>query len=144
MSIFYPRKVPSVESKGLSSYGEESVSTLLAHYGTERPAEVLQSEEKTKEAIVSSDISTESKTFCQVYGQEAYRQHEDAVKGLFANEMFKSMFPNLSKLAAISLSIPVATASVERNFSQMKLIKTRLRSILKDSSLSGIVDSYMA
>ena len=43
---------------------------------------------------------------------------------------------NLSKLAAITLSIPVATASVEKTFSQMKLIKTRLRSTLKDSSLS--------
>ena len=66
LSIF-DRKVPSVESKDLSSYGEDYVSTtLLAHYGTERPAETLQGEETTKEAIISNDIST-------VYGQEAYR-----------------------------------------------------------------------
>ena len=35
-------------------------------------------------------------------------------------ELLKTMFP---KLSTICLSIPVATASVER-FSQMKLIKT--------------------
>ena len=39
----------------------------------------------------------------------------------------------------ISLYIPVATASVERSFSQMKLIKTRLRSCLRESSLLVIV-----
>ena len=49
------------------------------------------------------------------------------------------MFPNLNTLATISLSIPVATAFVERIFSQMKLIKTRLRSSLSDSSLSCLM-----
>ena len=63
------------------------------------------------------------------------------LKDLVANKMLKTMFPNLSKLAAISLSIPVVTASVERTFSQMRLIKTRLRSRLKgkDSSLSYLM-----
>ena len=53
--------------------------------------------------------------------------------------MLKSMFPNLNTLAMISLSIPVATASVERSFSEMKLIKTRLRSSLSDTSLSHLM-----
>ena len=37
-----------------------------------------------------------------------------------------SNFPSLNTLANICLTIPVATASVERSFSQMKIIKTRL------------------
>ena len=39
------------------------------------------------------------------------------------------LFPNISTLANICLSIPVSTASVERSFSQMKLhvVKTRIR-----------------
>ena len=53
--------------------------------------------------------------------------------------MMKTMFLNLSTLATISLSIPVATASVERSFSQMKLIKTRLQSRLCDTSLSHLM-----
>ena len=56
-----------------------------------------------------------------------------------ANEMLATMFPNLHTLAKICLCIPVATASVERSFSQMKLIKTRLRSSLKDTSLSHLM-----
>ena len=58
------------------------------------------------------------------------------LKDLASNEMMKTMFPNLSTL---SLSIPVATASVERSFSQTKLIKTRLRSRLCDTSLSHLM-----
>ena len=49
------------------------------------------------------------------------------------------MFPNLKTLATISLSVPIATASVERSFSQMKLIKIRLRNRLSDTSLSHLM-----
>ena len=57
------------------------------------------------------------------------------LKELVTNDMLTAMFPNLSTLGNICLSIPVSTASVERSFSQMKLLKTRLRNCLSDSSL---------
>ena len=61
------------------------------------------------------------------------------LKELASNDKIKTLFPNLSKIGAICLSIPVTTASVERSFSQMKLIKTRLRSSLNDKSLSNLM-----
>ena len=61
------------------------------------------------------------------------------LKELASNETFKTLFPNLNKTGAICLSIPVTTASAERNFSQMKLIKTHLRSSLNDKSLSNLM-----
>ena len=61
------------------------------------------------------------------------------LKELASNDMIKTLFSNLSKIGAICLSIPVTTASVERSFSQMKLIKTRLRSSLNDKSLSNLM-----
>ena len=54
---------------------------------------------------------------------------------MVTNDMLTAMFPNLSTLSNICLTIPVSTASVERSFSQMKLLKTRLRNRLSDSSL---------
>ena len=57
------------------------------------------------------------------------------LKELVTNDMLTAMSPNLSTLGNICLSIPVSTASVERSFSQMKLLKTRLRNRLSDSSL---------
>ena len=56
---------------------------------------------------------------------------------MVSNDILTTMFPNLH--TTISLSIPVATASVERSFSQMKLIKMRLHSSLKDTSLSHLM-----
>ena len=55
------------------------------------------------------------------------------------NETLISMFPNLNTLASIRLTIPIGTASVERSFSQMKMIKTRLRSHLGEKSLSHLM-----
>ena len=60
------------------------------------------------------------------------------LKELAYNNMLKTLFSNLSKIGAICLSIPVTTASVERSFTQMKLIKTHLRSSLNDKSLSNL------
>ena len=42
-------------------------------------------------------------------------------------------------MASIRLTIPIGTASVERSFSQMKMIKTRLRSRLGEKSLSHLM-----
>ena len=37
------------------------------------------------------------------------------------------------------MALPIGTASVERSFSQVKLIKTRLRSRLSDSNLEHLM-----
>ncbi len=42
-------------------------------------------------------------------------------------------------LMNILLAIPVSTATVERSFSQMKLVKNRLRSRLSDVSLAQLM-----
>ena len=71
-------------------------------------------------AIVSSDLSMQ-------------------LKELLTNDMLISLFPNLHKLATICLSIPISTASVEQSFSDMKLIKNRLRNRLTELSLSNLM-----
>ena len=53
--------------------------------------------------------------------------------------MLVQMFPQLSDLAKVCLSIPVGTASVERSFSQMKMIKTRLRNRLGEQNLAHLM-----
>ena len=61
------------------------------------------------------------------------------LKELATNSMLVEMFPHLSDLAKVSLSIPVGTASVERSFSRMKMIKTRLRNRLGEQNLSHLM-----
>ena len=53
--------------------------------------------------------------------------------------MMQTMFPNLSTLANVCLTIPVGTASVERSFSHMKMVKSRLRNQLGEADLSYLM-----
>jgi hypothetical protein len=51
-------------------------------------------------------------------------------------------FPNLVKLIQIALTIPVTSASCERTFSAMKLIKTFLRNKTGDDRLSDLTTLF--
>ena len=63
-----------------------------------------------------------------------------ALNYLVTTEMLKTMFPNLNTLANICVTIPVGTASVERSFSHMKMIKIGLRNKFGEKNLSYILD----
>ena len=53
--------------------------------------------------------------------------------------MLKTMFRSLNTLANVCHSIPVGTVSVEWSFLQMKMIKTRLRNCIGETSLSYLM-----
>ena len=98
--------------------------------------------QQTGKAVVTSNITTEWKTYRQLLVNKSEDNMKLQLKEFASNDMLKTLFPNLSKLATISLSICVVTASVERSFSQMKLIKTHLRSILNDKNLLSTENCY--
>ena len=64
LGIFDLKKLPA-DPESLPSYEDESITTLLKHYRTERSAKTIEDEETVKEAMVSSDITTEWKTYHQ-------------------------------------------------------------------------------
>ena len=92
-----------------------------------------------KAAMISTEICTEWKTFRQLLVKQPQDTTASQLKELVSNDMLKAMSLNLNKIASIGLTIPVSTASVERSFSQMKTIKTRLRNSLSDCSLSDLM-----
>ena len=51
------------------------------------------------------------------------------------------LFPALAKLYGIVCVLPVGSATVERSFSHMKIIKTRLRSCLGDDTMEWLMIS---
>ena len=77
--------------------------------------------------------SAQWKMYCQQPKDDISMQ----LKELLTNDMLIALFPNLQKLATICLSIPISTASAERSFSDIKLIKNRLRNRLTELSLSN-------
>ena len=56
----------------------------------------------------------------------------------------ESKYPNLMKFVGILAWLPFSNASVERIFSQLKLVKTDHRSNLKSTSLTSLLQSKMA
>ena len=98
-------------SDELSCYGETSINILLKHYGSERSAETLQGEMTVRDAIISPDIRTEWKTFCQFMAMQDKSDMKSQLKEMWWTEMLKPMFPNLNTLAAVALSIPISAAS---------------------------------
>ena len=125
LSIFDPRKATTADLSDLSRYGEEATSTLLAHYGVEKPTDTMLGKPTIREAVITSDVTTEWKMYHQLILNKPKSNMG----------MLKTMFPNLT----ICLSISVATASVERNFSQLELIKTHLRGSLNEKRLSCLM-----
>jgi len=51
----------------------------------------------------------------------------------------KDVFPNIYIALTIILTLPVSSASPERAFSKLKLIKNRLRSTLSEDKLEGLI-----
>ena len=47
------------------------------------------------------------------------------------------MYPLIDRLVRLILTLPVSTATSERAFSKMKLVKTRLRSTMSDDFLKS-------
>ncbi len=52
---------------------------------------------------------------------------------------YTELFPTVLKLLNIILFLPVGTATAERSFSQMKLIKNHLRSRISDINLGRLL-----
>ena len=139
LSIFDPKKVPNPTSPNMPSYGEESIETLIKHYATDLPAETLEGKMFTKEAIISNDLRAEWKTYRHLLLTQPKDNLKLQLKELLTNDTLKGLLPDLHILASICLSIPVSTASVERSFSEMKLIKNRLRNRMSEHSLSNLM-----
>ena len=83
--------------------------------------------------------SIQCRAKCRPQASKRNYNTKTQLKELTSHEMLVTMFPNLSALANICMSLPVSTASVERSFSQMKMIITRLRNRIGESSLNHLM-----
>ena len=134
-SIFNPAHLPCASDPDFCAYGRKEIQLLANFYGKEveiTSTPILQADElvsewpvfpkallKEKETLMSTKNlkKAPSRGFCN-YG--FFRCHD-------------GIFPQVY-VANIILALPVGTATVERSFSQMKLIKTRPRNRLADEN----------
>ena len=143
-SIFDPKKTPN----SLENYvWRRPIKVFLEHNGSELPAETVVGGEFLMPAVItsSSDLPTEWKTFRRYITNQPREDIKEQLKELSTNSMMQIMFPNLSILANVCLTITVGTASVECSFSHMKMVKSssekstwRSQSFISNENCIGI------
>ena len=55
----------------------------------------------------------------------------------------EAFYPNIKVLLKIFATLPVTTATTERSFSVLKLLKTYLRSTMSETRLNGLAMMYI-
>ena len=90
-------------------------------------------------ALITAEVCAEWTTFRHYLAKRPKEDMTSQLNNLVTADMLKTMFPHLSTLANACMTIPVGTASVERSFSQMKMIKTRLKNRMGEKSLSYLM-----
>ena len=134
MSVFDPRHLPDTEE--LSSYGDQKIKTLLNFYGSPQKVHFEGEDGTSQPDIEIEEAGAEWKLFRRVL----FVQYKTSTLKLVLSKFIEgsdiaTTFPNLAKLAMIVEVLPVTTAVVERTFSSMKIIKTRLRNRMGESTL---------
>jgi len=87
--------------------------------------------------VCCTDIASEYRPFKLVY-KDIFPVNNDGLKAcqilafLIANDMH-DVFPNVSTLYELFMTLPVSSATAERSFSRLKVIKSYLRSILSEA-----------
>lgn len=106
-------------------YGDGAVNVIAAHFLSTVDKAKLQLEWMGFKHILVNQ-------FLEVPPNEVMA----AVSG---DSSFSSLYPCLSKLASIALTLPISTADCERGFSTMNRIKTNPRNRLKTTTLDMLI-----
>ena len=83
-----------------TSYGNDSVQILVTQYASDLPAVSLDGTDFVQERIISTEVSTEWKTFLPLLSKQN-SDLKSQLKELTSNETMIALLPNLHKLAAI-------------------------------------------
>ena len=137
MSVFDPRQLPGTEKELTESdYGIEKMKNLTSFYGCVQKITFDGKEGLSTPDIDPEDTESEWKLFRRViFVRHKGCSLQQFLSLLVGTADIVAAFPNLSKLASILMVLPVITATVERTFSTMKLVKTRLHSRMGEDTL---------
>ena len=115
----------------------QKIQTHVGFYGSVQKVHFKGNEGISQPDVDPEDTEAEWKLFRRViFVQHKHSSLHQVLAILLNSADIIVAFPNLAKLAAILMVLPVTTAKVERTFRSMKLIKTRLRSRMGESTLN--------
>lgn len=166
--VLDPKRVESGSSKDHHTYGVAELDRLLEYWGQPAEAVLgLDSNEKPVRAFYIKGESERKRCSQRIVDPGACRreyagfrqpQAEYFARGTFTDpsrvspkspfnlfltwhlqSLYAEQYPCMTELTRIAATLPIGSASVERSFSQMKLIKNRLRSSLTNENLHWLV-----
>ena len=95
--------------------------------------------EHFKEDLVESDLLMELKMVKNVYCEKSFAYKEFKEKII----LYKSIFPQTSRLLQLLLVMPATSATAERSFSSLRHVKTYLRTTMKQERLNYLMMIYI-
>lgn len=111
-------------SNHFGNYNPTKVLALMDQFGDDFPhKELIAIEVRDFDTFVKDANNAE--LFGEVSSLEKFTQ-------MLVVHNLKEVFPNIFRLSCIILTLPISTASAERSFSALKIIKTRLRNSIGD------------
>ena len=113
--IFEAKVIKKLPNEQIGGFGKEKLQKLLEHY-----AELINIDEAQREWRLAK-ITLKNMDFTSLI--------EEVIWSEFIDKHWEQ-FPNISTLVTIMHLIPMSTASCEKGFFTLKLIKTRLRNSL--------------
>ena len=124
-SIFDPSAIP-LDLSLQPNHGSENLQVLIDHYGTHNiiDSQATKTELRTFNSVVASNSELKQLTIQQL------------MRHVIKPPEYNVMFPNLFKLAAIGLLLPMSTVDCERGFSTLSCVKTDLRNRLSNRILN--------
>ncbi|CAF1540891.1 unnamed protein product [Rotaria sordida] len=99
-------------------YGDEEIRTIQHHYASDIDESIMYEWKTFRTYLLAKKNSGKLTT------------HREICMKLVQDGMLKEIYPQLSLAAEIFLVVPISTATVERNFSTMNRILTKLRNQL--------------
>ena len=113
MAVFDPRHLPDDEDN-LSDYGTDKINILTAFYGSVQEVQFDGKIGVSQPDIDREDTESEWKLFHRLMLVQHKRSSlQQVLSGLLNSSSIRASFPNLAKLAAILIVLPVTSATVE-------------------------------
>ena len=131
--IYNPAKLPKLsdnpskdELESFTEFGNQDVETIAHQFEgvVADPMECLE-EWSSFRQFLKENCST--------------MKHREVISNLCSDPSWQAIYPNMSTFAKICRVVPIQTADVERTFSQLKLIKTRVRNRMLEKTLDSLL-----
>ncbi len=148
-SIFNPAQLPDKSDPDFNYFGNKEIRLLANFYGKEVKVDFKGSTFKSSPVLEADQLISEWPVFRRALQKEKEAlisskslkkaSFQEVFEAMLLSDAYSEIFPEVYNLAKILLALPVGTATVERSFSNMKMIKSRLRNRLSDENLTHLM-----